>query len=325
MKQFRPAVMAWHCLVLISMFAIFAIANIPEPSKNCKRTCGNVSVPYPFGLLQDEYGNCSMPGFSLSCQDTGKGGHKLFYNDIELLSISLMQGRARILNKISSACYGSTSRMVEYTDNLALDFTNSPFRFPDSENKFTVIGCEALSFIRDSDMLGKFMAGCMAMCRHGNVKGMTQGQCNGIGCCQTGIPKGLQYLKIWFDTAYTMNSVNASNCSYAMLMDSSSFIFEISDAVSEQFYNQNGGQTPVVVDWVVGNDTCSEASKKGDSFACISSNSTCLDSLNGPGYTSQCPDGFKGNPYLAHGCIGTFFSSSAISHIFNISIGTIHI
>ncbi|XP_062225405.1 wall-associated receptor kinase 3-like isoform X2 [Phragmites australis] len=142
------------------------------------------------------------------------------------------------------------------------------------------------------------MSGCVAMCRRGNVKTLTNGTCSGIGCCQTAIPEWLQYYRVWFDPNFNTTDIyNVSACSYAVLMDSSHFTFQTGYATSSEFYSTNSGRAPLVVDWAVGNETC-EVAMKQDSYACVSTHSQCLNSSNGPGYICMCSKGFEGNPYL---------------------------
>ncbi|KAL7123391.1 hypothetical protein ACP275_01G102400 [Erythranthe tilingii] len=60
----------------------------------------------------------------------------------------------------------------------------------------------------------------------------------------------------------------------------------------------------MVLDWVIGNTTCSEAQKSND-YVCHK-NSTCIDlNTSGNGYNCICFQGYEGNPYLEPGFTDT--------------------
>ncbi|KAL5208384.1 hypothetical protein ABZP36_032819 [Zizania latifolia] len=62
---------------------------------------------------------------------------------------------------------------------------------------------------------------------------------------------------------------------------------------------------PVVLDWAVRNvGYCRAASRNSTDYACRSTSSTCIDSINGAGYRCNCSKGYEGNPYLDGGCKG---------------------
>lgn len=80
--------------------------------------------------------------------------------------------------------------------------------------------------------------------------------CDGIGCCQTAIPKGLTNYRVWFDENFSVAEVYKNNktgcCSYAALVDGANFTFSSSYlSSSTAFVNAYGydGQMPLVVDW----------------------------------------------------------------------------
>ncbi|CAL5017536.1 unnamed protein product [Urochloa decumbens] len=293
-------------LWLAATAVLLAAGAVRQPSSNCQRKCGEVDIPYPFGIGPDD---CAMPGFILRCDNTSGVpfvSFKPYVNHVDVLNISLLQGQARMLSAISSSCYNTTSKLMDYFD-WSLNFTNTPYRFSSTENTFTVIGCQSLAYIRDYDNNGKYMSGCVAMCQKSDVTTFTNDSCSGIGCCQTAIPKGLQYYRVWFDENFNTTQIyNFSACTYAVLTDSSDFHFQMSYATSKDFNTSNNGRLPLSVDWAIGKETCEVAGKKLDSYACVSKNSECVDSSNGPGYICHCSVGYYGNPYLqdpAQGCI----------------------
>ncbi|KAF2933596.1 hypothetical protein DAI22_04g095900 [Oryza sativa Japonica Group] len=176
----------------------------------------------------------------------------------------------------------------------------------DSANKFTVIGCRTLAYIFDDYNVGKYMSGCVSVCRRGDLSSAINGSCVGIGCCQTNISTGLSYYEVMFD--YTLNTsgiYNRTPCSYAVLMESSSFTFSTTYLTSRAFNTSYGGQAPLVLDWAIRTaNNCVEAQKNPASYACKGDYSVCLNSTNGPGYICNCKKGYQGNPYLqdSNGC-----------------------
>uniref|UniRef100_A0A0E0DD22 Protein kinase domain-containing protein n=1 Tax=Oryza meridionalis TaxID=40149 RepID=A0A0E0DD22_9ORYZ len=292
----------WLLMLLLST-ALAAPFAAGETALCKNTTCGGVDIPYPFGISTE---SCAMgSGFDVDCTDTGNGVYKPFYGDVELLGIDIQRGQARVNNHISSSCYDAISKGMNSTEWF-LNLTDTPFMLSDS-NKFTVVGCRTLAYIADQDYVGKYMSGCVSGCRRGDVSKAMNGICSGIGCCQTAIPKGLDYYQVFFDVS-SMNTsgiYNRTPCSYAVLMDSSNFTFSTTYLTSLEFNSTNDGQAPMVLDWAIRSaNTCEEAQKKNDSYACKSTNSECFNSTNGSGYICNCSKGYEGNPYLqgSNGC-----------------------
>ena len=270
-------------------------------SSPCQNTtnCGGVDIVYPFGLSSS---GCAMsPGFVVHCNDTGNGVPKPFIvRNVELLSIDVQLGQARVRNKISYACYNISSDKMNFY-RWWLNLTGTGYRFSDSANKFTVIGCRTLAYIADQDYVGRYMSGCVSVC-------------SGKGCCQTAIPKGLDYYQMWFEESMNTSRIyDRTPCSYAVLMEASNFSFSTTYLTSPfEFNNTYGGQAPVVLDWTIQTaNTCKEARVNLESYACKSDNVKCTDSFDRTGYICSCQDGYQGNPYLQgpNGCQGKFSST----------------
>ncbi|RRT81994.1 hypothetical protein B296_00020286 [Ensete ventricosum] len=231
---------------------------------------------------------------------TDAGVKKPFFGNVEVINISLQLGQARMLNHISQQCYHASSGSSTYSD-WVLNLDNSPYRFSDAHNMFTIIGCNTLAYILSSRT--NYQSGCVSMCQ--NELSLVDGSCSGIGCCQTSIPKNLTYYSVSFDENFNNRQVwDFSPCSYAVLLDSDWFRFRTSYITTYQFWNYSNNWAPMVLDWAIGNETCKAAKHNKTSYACISANSECFDSSNGPGYLCCCSSGYHGNPYLLDGCKG---------------------
>ncbi|KAJ8498706.1 hypothetical protein OPV22_009258 [Ensete ventricosum] len=288
--------LGYRLFQLLMLPLVGAAASAAGPLPGCRTRCAEIDIPYPFGIGP----NCSREGFSLDCNTTDDGLEKLFVFNVEITNISLPLGQTRMLNEISWQCYNVSDNSRDISV-WYLNFTNTPYRFSDDFNKFTVIGCDTLAYIGDFQTADSYQSGCVSKCH--NKVSLVNSSCSGIGCCQTSIPKDLTYYEVWFDPNFNSSSIwNFSRCSYAVLFEANRFEFLTSYITTDQFRTTNNSKAPVVVDWAIGSETCEVAQLNKSSYACISEHSECFDSSNGPGYLCNCSSGYHGNPYVAHGC-----------------------
>ncbi|XP_023897165.1 wall-associated receptor kinase-like 17 [Quercus suber] len=103
--------------------------------------CGNVTIPYPFGI---EPGCFFDDSFAIYCNNT-LGSPKPFLRrlDLEVLDISL-EGTLRVNYPMSWWCpYGRS------TPNVSL--ASSPFVFSKLRNIFVAMGCANVAYLLSSD------------------------------------------------------------------------------------------------------------------------------------------------------------------------------
>nr|DAD42575.1 TPA_asm: hypothetical protein HUJ06_000805 [Nelumbo nucifera] len=302
--------------------ATVAISSTPSVVKpGCQVKCGNITVPYPFGL-RDGDPSCYREGFNLIC-DHASTPPKLFVRVSEdrdhwkeVIDISLVQGQLRIYSVIEYACYDRSGKVNSSNSFFGFRRLALPFSFSQTRNRYTVIGCDADARMTDYIPVGNsptgvrfstwYTYGC-ANDRE-NMTLLTNGTCTeSYGCCQMNIPKGVKT----FDSSINTRTPNepdtdvldANPCKYHFLVDYEWYnYFSVADIRGFDFYTRNGGKVPVVLDWAIERFWCENASTTDPNYACRGNHSECLNSPSGWGYLCNCSQGYLGNPYLDDGC-----------------------
>ncbi|KAL6655403.1 hypothetical protein ACP70R_006229 [Stipagrostis hirtigluma subsp. patula] len=277
------------CLPAVWMLA--AAADVPPAHRpGCQSRCGDVDIPYPFGMSSQ----CAIHrGFNITCKLVD-GAYRPFKGPFEVTKISVPDAKAWMMLNISWQCYDPKEGRMKWW-LLHENFTYTPFRFSPEDNKIFVIGCNTLAYMRGVS----YDIGCWSTCFGEEPK---NGSCSGAGCCEADIPKNLGYFEAYFNKKYNSTQIwNRSRCSYLVVMEKAAFNYSTTYVASTTFWDENKGRVPAVMNWEVGLHACKNA-KNLSSYACISDNSECVDSTDGRGYRCSCKDGYEGNPYVKDGC-----------------------
>nr|GMD53078.1 putative wall-associated receptor kinase-like 16 [Ipomoea batatas] len=261
--------------------------NYPIAKPNCVDHCGNVSIPFPFGLTPDCYLN---EDFLINCSTSTNGSRKplLRQSNIDIITISV-EGQLSAMNLVARTCD---------KDDLSawVSFSLSKFYINQTANKFVAVGCNTIAIISGEEGEKSYQTGCIASCNR--FQDVVNGNCNGIGCCQTTdmpILSSSVNLKLQNMTRnqYIVEEDDAVYCSYAFVVKKDEFNFS-SNMLTKKW---QGEKLPLVIDWMVSKDKCNSSSVcKG--------NTTC-ENYPGPdgGYRCYCNKGYQGNPYLHPGCL----------------------
>ncbi|KNA16208.1 hypothetical protein SOVF_091140 [Spinacia oleracea] len=286
-------------------------ANTTKPG--CSRKCGDLTVPYPFGIGT----NCSLDRswFTIRCNTSYNPPRAFsvvglgFSGNPEILNITENQVMVRN-SQIASKCYDPQGNEVSgSTGNF--DIYDSPFTYSNT-NKLIVVGCNDYALISASagtvsrGSQFNFRAGCLALCSNPNE--VIQGSCSGLGCCQSSFPVGLQSFTVTLSSLQNRSIGGVSSvqpCGYAFFAGNDSFSFHGASDLSGTVVNRTIQQIPLVLDWSVGVTpgtrlTCDQARRNSTTYIC-QSNTRCIDSNEG-GYRCRCLSGYEGNPYLEPGC-----------------------
>ncbi|KAI4982943.1 hypothetical protein ZWY2020_023435 [Hordeum vulgare] len=270
----------------------------------CRDRCGNITVPYPFGIGAGCYRDDGLRGFQVECNDSGPAPPRLtvFGRYNRVAALSLASGEARAYLNATRECYNSTGGFVDRNNNTSyMSLLGSAYLFSPTENRLVALGCPNLGYFVDS--AGYYVSGCMSVCRPSRYA--MPGPCTGVGCCQSAIPPGVGFFEPHqrnFPPQQDDNSAfisNVTSCHYVFLVELDWFSY--SDRV---FLNRTDDfDVPVVLDWAVRNvGNCSAARRNATDLACRGELSECFDVANGPGYRCNCSRGYDGNPYLDGGC-----------------------
>jgi hypothetical protein len=111
-------------------------------SPGCATRCGDIDVPYPFGLDPQ----CAINAvFQLNCSTVGRD-IKLFHGTLEVIRFSVPDGKAWLKTWISRQCYDQATGDMDY-NNAWMNISNLPYVLSASDNKVIVLGCRALAYM----------------------------------------------------------------------------------------------------------------------------------------------------------------------------------
>ncbi|OEL29725.1 Wall-associated receptor kinase 3 [Dichanthelium oligosanthes] len=277
----------------------------PIALPGCPESCGDVRVPYPFGIGQ----GCFHNGFNLTCDET-QHPPKLFLGDgVEVLNISLPDCTVRIQRNIS------WSRHAEFNGSWSVPAPAGPLRVSSARNSFVAFGCNMVAKLIPYSTLGPitYSSICAAVCS----ETLSGSSCSGVGCCRTSIAPvkgdlpsyGVQVKHLVGQSDYVSDRA-------VFIVDQDWFSINEAEMASNftklQDYYENivmVGSVPVVLEWsldIVRDEGLFVLSPMGpgsSDFRCLSSNSFSY-TIDG-NYDKRrcnCSHGYEGNPYISDGC-----------------------
>ncbi|XP_059666781.1 wall-associated receptor kinase-like 6 [Cornus florida] len=291
-------------LLLVKETRSSSASNYSMAKPNCQEKCGNLKIPYPFGIGKGCYLNHM---FEVTCNHSSHSATVSYLgNEAQVFNISmdylLVDGPA------SARCRGK-----RYASSPLSYKCGQPFSVSGTQNKLVAVGCNIFAYITEFNTTN-YVSGCASLCND-TTTGFDVGpfatsknnlsSCSGIDCCQINIPEYLSSFDLLVGTIQTEYGGRGYRGCREPAPCSIAFIAEKNFSEFNKF-NPSGNDTlppvPLVLDWAIQNISCHEARRRKD-YAC-SPNSNCTDFVinDAVGYRCSCSPGYQGNPYLNNGC-----------------------
>ncbi|XP_034922250.1 wall-associated receptor kinase-like 8 [Populus alba] len=273
-------------LLLLPILFQSATAAAPMTKPGCQNRCGNISIPYPFGTVQDCYAN---EMFKIVCRETAnESAPRAFISMINMEVLNITDGAAIFKGPIMS------SNCSDRQFNLpALNLTGSPYFFSFG-NVFTAVGCNVRALLTG---IGPQVVGCDSTCSADyDQKTLLYGQeinslCADGNCCVASAPYRMQVFQPSLEAKN--GSEDSSGCKLAFLTDQNKFSFL--NMTNPQAL-QGWRSVPLVLAWMMDYSIWRYDNSTMDCKYFLYESTVS----NVSGYECSCSNGYEGNPYL--GC-----------------------
>ncbi|EOA38870.1 hypothetical protein CARUB_v10011235mg [Capsella rubella] len=265
-------------LLRICEYAVAASA-FPIALPNCRDHCGNISIPYPFGIGKGCY---KSKWFEIVCKSSSSSYQQqiLFLPSIKREVTSFNLGNyfsISVSNKffIKSPLKHTGCLGRDGDSSSSLNLTDSPF-FLSENNMFTAVGCNNKAFMNAT---GLQIVGCKSTCGNEiqSYKGANT-SCVGYKCCQMTIPSHLQ--EFYATVEKIEPSKEGCQVAFLTLSSLSGSLFTPPELLEYRKY------AIMELEWHLNSPMTS------DGLLCKPKTFAEDD------YMCSCLDGYEGNPYI---------------------------
>uniref|UniRef100_A0A0D9XGT4 EGF-like domain-containing protein n=1 Tax=Leersia perrieri TaxID=77586 RepID=A0A0D9XGT4_9ORYZ len=307
-------VWAVAALLVLQLIISSAGGGGPPAPPWCPDRCGEVSVPYPFGIRD----GCSLEGFGLTCDNTTDPPRLMVGNGtLQVVEISLANSTLRAVDLAGAVniTYDSSTRGPDGNGTWASlgGGGDGPYVVSEQHNQLVVTGCNVQAMLSTN-----LITGCSSFCpvseMFRSVASITNLECSGTNCCETSIAIGRPSYVVQFryrDPDHEHDGKLSINVRIAERGWFDGVAARMLDKEAEVATART--PVPVVLEWALAstrervlwsseppltNWSCAAAT------ACLSSDSLCVNVTGNyrSGHVCRCRDGYDGNPYVTGGC-----------------------
>ncbi|BFG28240.1 hypothetical protein CerSpe_145140 [Prunus speciosa] len=300
---------------IFTPIASAAQALLPQAKPGCPEKCGNLTIPYPFGIGDGCY---LRPEFNITCNQASTHPTYLTRTNVSITNFNFDEAELQIAHAAAYSCHDARGNKIPSnsgSDSVYYLMLPPLYTISETKNKLFVIGCETFAFldfgIADPTLDGtnSIRGYSVAACDNLTSNNKVPYTCSGVGCTKSVLVAGLITFEIILSYLNRFGEQNRNKtkwfykeypCSYAFLVEDSKFTYAPNTSFQQL---SNNKQLPVVINWEVGDDPCDVVGKSNNSSC--KGNSKCVDRSivpGKPGYICKCLDGYHGNPYLTDGC-----------------------
>ncbi|XP_009111225.1 wall-associated receptor kinase-like 9 [Brassica rapa] len=306
---------------------ILASANLTASRSSCPSYCGNISIPYPFGIGKGCYLD---EWFAIKCNNSTSGDLVPYLPKInrEVVKISLPDangffkttesyGSLGIKTNVTSMGCSNSSDETKFGEPL--NFSGSPFTISRS-NIFQAIGCNYKATLTHLDPA---VVGCISTCEPRKIGDHTS--CRGNKCCQVDPPSEIGQV-----VGISMEEISSSitrerGCRVAFLTDENQDPLGYREAkVTDPNWFYDRQYVTLQLRWAIQMKNlsfinslgCTTGHSSSSVIPCICMNNT-NDKISS--VSCACHKGYTGNPYTLGGCKGLCVGFGVLMMVFAVA------